>query len=246
MNRDISVEGRDFSVSSFDEIPSLIAAAHELKSPLSLIRQLSLELNTDKNISASKRKLIDQIQLTSELGLRLTTNLTKASRLEDSIFELDPVNPRVLCQQVADDLRPLYHAKGRDIEVSAPKRPLLALANRDLLYRIILNFGDNALHYAQNNEIVQLKISSLNRGKKIRIGVRDFGPYVASDVWQRLRRELGKTSQSIHARPASSGLGLYIASKFANSMNGSIGAIRHRDGATFYVTVDSSLQLSLI
>jgi len=51
---------------------------------------------------------------------------------------------------------------------------------------------------------------------------------------------------AIHARPQSSGLGLYIAGQFADAMNGRIGVTRHRDGATFYVDLQASKQLSLL
>ena len=55
-----------------------------------------------------------------------------------------------------------------------------------------------------------------------------------------------KNPTTINARPQSSGLGLYIASQFADCMNGKIGFIRHRDGSTFYVDLQASRQLSLL
>ena len=42
------------------------------------------------------------------------------------------------------------------------------------------------------------------------------------------------------------GLGLYIASQFAEAMHGKIGAIRHKDGATFYVELQASSQMTLL
>lgn len=228
------------------ELPSLVAAAHELKAPLSLIRQLTLELESGNVSPTDQNRLLRQIALTSERALRLTTDLTKAQRLGGSLFELEPINPQLLCEEVARELAPLYAARGRIIRVARRSKPLLVLANKDLLRRIMLNFGDNALHYADSDAPIELKASSLFSGQKVRISVRDFGPALASDAWRRLKSELGKNAQSIHARPASSGLGLYIASQFAETMHGSIGATRHRDGATFYVTIDASTQLSLL
>ena len=46
-------------------------------------------------------------------------------------------------------------------------------------------------------------------------------------------------------RPGSSGLGLYIASKFARFMNGDVSAIRHRDGTSFILKLPVSKQASL-
>lgn len=246
MNGELGARQNEMGDISSYELPSLIAAAHELKAPLSLIRQLTLELESGIVTQANQERLLRQITLTSERALRLTTDLTKVQRLQDSLFELEPINPQQLCEEVVHELTPLYAAKGRTIRVASRTRPLLVVANKELLRRIMLNFGDNALHYAESDEPVELKASLHQSGQKVRIGVRDFGPALASDAWRRLKGELGKNAQSIHARPASSGLGLYVASRFAESMHGSVGATRHRDGATFYVTVDASTQLTLL
>jgi signal transduction histidine kinase len=229
-----------------DEMPFAVAAAHELKAPLALIRQLSLSLEQGQWNEAEQRRMLRHITLTSEGALRLTTDLTKATRLEDGLFELTPLNPRELCEEVAHELSPLFKAKNRELRVAAGRRPILAVGNRDLLRRIIMNFSDNALQYTDTATPVTLHASSINGGERIRISVRDFGPAVPADVWQTVKRYLGKAPQTLHNRPGSSGLGLYIAGQFADAMNGEIGATRHRDGATFYVELLSSRQLRLL
>jgi len=223
----------------------LITAAHEMKAPLSLIRQLALSLEGGVSPQDAER-MQRQIVLVSERALRLTTDLSRSSRLEDSLFEVEPLNPQQICEEVAHELAPLYEAKGREIRVASRYRPILAVANRDLLRRILLNFGDNALHYAESGRPVELQASTRDHGAKIRLGVRDFGPAVPVDIWRQLRSRMGTVTQPLHARPQSSGLGLYVAGQFADAMNGRIGTVRHRDGATFYVDITASRQLSLL
>lgn len=231
-----------------EDVPELIAAAHELKAPLALIRQLSLGLEAGGVDSDEAKRVLQQISLTSERALRLTTDLSRASGAANnsSIFELEPINPLHLCEEVVQELTPLYKARGREIRVASRRKPLLAVANRELLSRILLNFGDNALNYAEAESAVELSANGLARGKKIRLSVRDYGPALPANIWRQLQANLGRGPQSFGSRPQSSGLGLYIASQFASSMRAEIGAIRHRDGATFYVDIDSSSQLSLL
>lgn len=229
-----------------DGLPSLVAAAHELKSPLALMRQLSLMLEAGDITEAERARMLRQISLTSERALRLTSDLTRSVRLEDALFELEPINPQELCKDIVHDLRPLFEAYGRDVRLKARRHPLLMIANRDLLRRIIMNFTDNALHYADNTDAVEIQLQALQSGKIIRLGVRDYGPALSSDMWRTLKSKLATAPQSVHARPESSGLGLYIASRFADAMNGTIGVTRHRNGATFYVDVSASNQLSLL
>lgn len=229
------------------DLSFLITAAHELKAPLALIRQLALSIEMAEKLPVDELgRMLRQITLTSERALRLTTDLARSSRLENSLFELEPLNPRQICEEVAHELSPLYKAKNREIRVAARYRPLLVVANRDLLRRIILNFGDNALHYTDETAPVELRVQTLEGGGKIRMGVRDYGPAVPMDVWQRLESHLGTGTQPLHARPQSSGLGLYVAGQFAAAMQGRIGATRHRDGATFYVDLGASTQMRLL
>lgn len=228
-------------------LPPLIVAAHELKSPLALVRQLSLALEGGDISTEDQKRMLRQISLTSERALRLTSDLTKSINLKDALFELEPINPQQLCKDIVCDLKPLFAAHNRKVRLVSYRNSLLLVANRDLLRRIILNFSDNALNYAEDNADVEIKIKTRNAGKTIRLGVRDYGPALSNDLFKSLHGKLTNISPtSIHARPQSSGLGLYIVSQFADAMNGTIGVIRHRDGATFYVDLQASRQLSLL
>ncbi len=229
-----------------DGLPSLIAAAHELKSPLALVRQLSLMLEAGDLNDDERQRMLHQISLTSERALRLTSDLTRSARLSEAMFDLEPINPQQLCEDIVHELRPLFVAHDRDVELSPRKHPLLLIANRDLLRRIIMNFSDNALHYTGAKGLVKIHINAMQSGQIIRLGVRDYGPALSSDMWQSLKNKLTLAPQPVHARPQSSGLGLYIAGQFAEAMNGTIGVTRHRDGATFYVDLYASSQLSLL
>jgi len=230
-----------------DGLSSFVAAAHELKSPLALIRQLSLTLEDSDIELTEQKRLLRQISLTSERALRLTSDLTRSIRLSDALFVLEPINPKQLCEDIIYELGPLFNAYNRDIKITSQKHPLLLIANRDLLRRIIVNFSDNALRYAESNTAVEININTIDAGNTVRLGVRDYGPSVSVDVLDSLSTKLlEKSFANISARPQSSGLGLYIASQFADCMNGKIGFIRHKNGSTFYVDLQASRQLSLI
>ena len=65
-------------------------------------------------------------------------------------------------------------------------------------------------------------------------------------VWREIKGGFVKRPVEIAMRPGSSGLGLYIAAKFANYMNSEFGLVRHRDGTSFYIDLPISGQLSLV
>lgn len=230
-----------------NRLPSVIVAAHELKSPLSLVRQLSLMLEEGGLTDAEQKRMLNQISLTSEKALRLTSDLTKTVKLNDALFKLEPINPKQLCEDVIREMTPMFKSRNRKIDLVSSKKTALVVGNRDLLRRIIMNLNDNAINYASEGHKIEVKISRRGRSDTLRIGVRDYGPALPKNTIKYLNNNLdGSSSTPIHARPQSSGLGLYIVGQFASAMNGAVGLIRHRNGATFYVDLQISKQLSLL
>jgi signal transduction histidine kinase len=227
-------------------LPSVIVAAHELKSPLTLVRQLSLMLEDGNASPEEQQRMLRQISLTTERALRLTCDLTYSARLPESLLKLEPINPKQLCEDVVREMTPLFKAHNRQLKIVSKKSPLL-VGNRDLLRRIIMNLSDNALNYTENGERVEINIKAHASGQFVRLGVRDYGPALPKDTLKMLNSKLnGDILTPVYARPQSSGLGLYIVSQFADAMNGNVGITRHRDGATFYIDLQTSKQLSLL
>jgi signal transduction histidine kinase len=209
-----------------------------------LLRQLSLELAGEGLSQSERLGLLEQMTHISEKALRLTSDLTRTES-QASLFELGPVNPLDVASDVRFELAGLYKAHGRKLDVRRVNHLPPVIANRDLLRRILLNFADNALHYADMNGAVELQAQLLQERSLVRLSVRDFGPHMPLKNWRKLTRTL-ETGQPVHQRPQSSGLGLYIAHHFATIMNGRIGAVRHQDGASFYVELPVSHQLQLL
>ncbi len=221
---------------------SLTTVAHELKSPLALIRQLSLFLENGDLTPEMSKKLLKQITATSEKALRLAGDLSKINNRQLE-FDLEPINPLIICKEVTDELDLWYKIHQKKIKVKTKSKNYLAVANRELLKSILINFCDNALHYANQNSTVELKVTRNN--DKIRLAVRDYGPKIPKKIWRQINQQ--KISpQKLITRPESSGLGIYIASEMAHQMNAQIGLISHQDGATFYVELNNSKQMSLI
>lgn len=223
----------------------LIVAAHELKSPLALIRQMSLFLEENQaDLAADKiDKYLRQITLTSERALRLATDLTKAANLDQLELNFEPIDALELCHQVETEMSGLYAMHQKHLTLHRSRGQYIAVADYGLLKAIVLQFCDNALLYADQRHPVELRVTQ-NR-QYVRIGVRDRGPRLNAKTWQSIKHQR-LAPQRISARPQSSGLGLCIAQQFAQAMAGKIDVISHRDGVTFCVDLMISKQLSLL
>ena len=245
------------------EVSGILVAAHELKAPLAVLRQLALTLEaqlspTKAQLSPTKAQLSPtapqpsppataylcrQMVSVSDRALRQVNDLAKIARLEDGLFAPEPVSVRGLCDQVLAELAPLYQGHDRALAATYRNKSRLAFANRDLLHSILYNFCVNALHYSESHTTSQLSASE-HRGR-LRLSVRDYGPALPAAVWRRLQTGFLDQPTPVAMRPGSTGLGLYIASQFARHMHAQLGAIRHRDGTSFYIELPISKQASL-
>lgn len=221
-----------------------MATAGELMSPLVLLRQLSLAISAETVTEQERQLLSKQLTLTSERALRLTASLSMATNMQQEL-SLEPINPVSVCREVIHELAPLFMAHGQEIALKQRSRTPLLVGNRRVLQQILMSFGDNALHYGSQSHPIRLTISG--HGSFVRIGVRDYGPAVPIDVWQRIEGRVARRAIApIATRPTTSAIALIAARRMAEMMGSTVGHIRHRDGATFYVDLRISGQMSLL
>ena len=222
------------------EVENILLVAHELKAPLAVLRQLALSFEFE---NSSNEHIRSEMVSVSERAIRQVNDLSKIARLEDGLFEMEPVSVRAICDDVTRELNYLFRYNQRDLRVCYHNHARLVTANRELLHSVIYNFLINAMHYSGKDTRSELTINE--RAGKIRVNIRDFGPALPMDVWREMRRGWVEKPTSIAMRPGSSGLGLYIASKFSRYMNANVGAIRHRDGTSFFIDLPVSRQARL-
>lgn len=223
-------------------LPSVYVAAHELKAPLILMRQLVLELQSNDK---ENRETIERLILSVERSLRLVEQLTRTSRLDDTLFETEPLHASVLCDVVAHELAPFARASNQHIRTRVSRRSGMVVGHRSLLVALLVNLCDNALQHSPRGKDVV--ISAHSRKDGVVFSVRDFGPSMSHRHFRALRDKLGDGPLPVGDRPRSSGLGLWIASQFAEAMGGQLTMTRHNSaGISVSVLMPHSNQLSLL
>lgn len=232
---------REDQLATSSSLPSIYVAAHELKAPLVLMRQLGLELQQGGGDADTLERLI----LSVERSLRLVEQLTRASRLDDALFASEPLQAEAICHGVAHELTPFAKQYDQTIVTRVSRRGCLAVGHHSLLTALLVNLCDNALTHNPPGKSVVL--SARQRADTVVFSVRDFGPQISHTAFTTLKRQLGKGPQAVSERPRSSGLGLWIASQFAHVMGGQLTMTRHHTaGITVSVSLPHSKQLSLL
>jgi signal transduction histidine kinase len=234
-----------------NDMAPLLAAAHELKTPLAVVAHLVASLrDTSTELTPElQTQYLERISLTTERMSRLVEGFTQAYRLGDerqlSLLGLEPVNVVQTTEDVLHELSPLARQLGQQIHFDARARQPLAIANKQLLTSVLINLVDNALKHNQPGSMVDLRI--YQQGNHVRSSVRDNGAELSRKDLLTLRGRFGKELQPLSGRSHSSGLGLYIANQLTRAMGGQMGAVcHHKTGATFFVDLQRSTQLSLL
>lgn len=228
----------------------LVAAAHELKTPLAIIAQLASALEDVETLgSAEERYLaLRRIRLSAERGIQLAQGLTVGYRLKTDqlrLFELEPLDAHRICQEVAHELTPLATAYDHTIHLSASAHHQLVVGNTLLLKCVFTNLLDNAIRHTEGKTPV--KIQLMRHKELVRMSTFSEGvPDVSRREFSQLGQRLGKELQPFSLHAGGSGLGLYIAQQMAVAMGGSVGvggSVGHKNA---YVDLLRSTQMSLL
>lgn len=243
-------EGTDYLPKT--PIDELVAAAHELKTPLSIIAHLAAAIDDESlGLTPGERHVaLERIRLSADRTLRLVQGLTTAYRLGESNqlafrFELEPLNIGQVCEEVAHEIVP-YAAQHRQTLnlLNGVRRTQLVVANNELLRSVLFNLMDNAIKH--NPPQTTVDVSLRKRHERVRVCVQDNGPGFNRGDFAALRSHLGKQLLPLGGRSSSSGLGLYIASQMATAMGGQLGVGTTKTGADFHIDLLQSNQLSFI
>lgn len=233
---------------SDDYMQSLVAAAHELKTPLAIIAHLASALEDESFATPEQRRIgLQRIQLSAERTMRLIQGLTTSYRLGDDqlklALNLQPVNVTQICEEVADEILPFAKVQGQSLELEFGQRSQLVVGDKELLHSVLFNLLDNAIRHTPPESTVRMHIR--RRTELVRICVHDNGPGIRPSDMSKLKRRLGQP-QPIVTRSSGSGLGLYIAQQLAAAMGGKLGVGTVKSGADFHVDLLHSRQLSFI
>lgn len=175
-------------------------AAHELRTPLAVLRAQTEVLNGARN-AGERRTALAELQKGVDRAARLMDQLLTLARLRQRVL---PTGEAVLREAVASAMRDLYlEAEKRAIGFHITGASDLSAQVNPLLLGVVLrNLIDNAIKYAPEGSDIDIAVTANS------IEIRDRGPGIPEDerenVFARFYRLKG-------TQASGSGLGLAIA-----------------------------------
>ncbi|MFZ0217818.1 MAG: HAMP domain-containing sensor histidine kinase [Candidatus Dormiibacterota bacterium] len=201
--------------------------AHELKTPITSLRLAVESLQQDLPAEARRRLHERALREVDYLSL-VITNLRQLSALEAgaSNERRERFDVGELIGEVRDRLL-LTHP----VEVDAPAG-LWAVADRARLAQALANLMDNAVKFSPPERAIE--VSARMECQDLVLRVRDHGPGISPEHWDRVFERFYKVDQAHSRIGAGSGLGLSIVRHLALSMEGSVWTEAAGDGGQIF------------
>ena len=197
-----------------------IGAAHELKTPLAVMK-LKNQVTTIKKrtpeeyIEAIKvsNKSIDEMN--AIVGSILNIGRQEGAQLETPI-QADVID---ILQRKANDFALLAEAEGKTLEMEFQPNAFMCTLQESLLNQIIQNLLQNALKFTPQGKKVRLQSHMNDKGLLIEIIDEGCGIDDTVDLFAPFKRQGSKSG---------AGLGLFLAKSAADALGGEL-SIRNRD-----------------
>ncbi len=203
-------------------------AAHELRTPLTVLLG-RLEQAQEKNRDPQVAQALDSAYRSTQRLLALVEKLLQLVRAEAGQgLARESVALNELAAEVAEDLLPLFEAKGLVLRVSLPERPLLVTGDRLALVLALRNLLENALKFTPAGEI---SVTLRQIGAEALVEVEDTGGGIPQAALPHLFERFYQAQ--VEHRRSGSGLGLALVAAIARWHGGRVEAANGPRGARF-------------
>lgn len=201
--------------------------SHELKTPVTSLRLAIESLEGDPD-QADRRRFIkhaleeaDHLAAVIENLRRLASLEAGEVRAERKTFPLAPAVAEVVARQRL--------AERTKIAVDAA---LQVKADREMLAQALANLLDNAARFAP--EASELEITAEAGDEEVLIKVRDRGPGIAPEHWERVFERFYKVDPARTRQAGGTGLGLAITKHLVQAQGGRVWTEAHPDSGQVF------------
>ena len=200
----------------------LSSISHDMRTPLAAISASASSLASygEKLPEASRKDMLTIIQDQCERLNRYTTNLLNLGRLQAGISP-DQLESLDLVEMLGSALSTVkMHHGGREIIISLPFDACTVRANPVMLEQLFYNILENAVQYSPDDAPVL--VTGHKQAGQVEITISDQGCGIPVSELDRVFERFYRSAENV--RKEGHGLGLSIASGFAQAFGGNISA----------------------
>jgi signal transduction histidine kinase len=199
-------------------------ASHEIRTPIYAIKGfLDLILSGKVDNPQVEREFLQRVANSVERLSALASDLLDSSRLQSGQMRVScqEMDVRELIHEIVDSLQAVAHTKELEIVAGQSPDPLIAPADGLRLHQVLFNLLQNAMHYSQPGQKINVDAMRVEGGVMITVSDQGLGipPQDLPHVFDKFFRVDSETNRTT----AGSGLGLYISKSIIDLHGGQIG-----------------------
>jgi PAS domain S-box-containing protein len=197
--------------------------SHELRTPLTALTGYE-ELLADKvlgPLTEQQLGAVERMRTSTQLLSSIIEEILTFSRLEagEELVRPSEITAQEAMRAAAVVLEPLANEKHLSLSTTAPHRDIVLTTDGDMVRRILVNLGGNAVKFTSQGE-VRLEAGATNG--EVRFSVKDTGIGIAPENLPRLFQPFTQLESGFTRRFGGTGLGLYISQRLALLLHGRI------------------------
>jgi heavy metal sensor kinase len=209
-----------------------ISAAHELKTPLTILRgETEIALKSPK----TPNEYIEVLKSNYEETIRLTKiidNLFFISKIDHSMIDINKMKISLdeFLNNTADSLKILGAERNIHLAVDSKTNSFVEI-DKELMMQALSNLIDNAIKYGDENNTVTLKGENLDTDK-VKISIINCGEGIPAEALPKIFDRFYRVESSRNRKTGGVGLGLSVVKAIVTWHNAEIFAESKLDGIT--------------
>lgn len=202
--------------------------SHELRTPMNAIVGFSTLLLSEVT-EAKHWDYVNKIDHSSKALLTIIDDILNYSDLEKGKFKLDPkpFNLQLMLDEMIESFSGVAKNKGLNLILKDSNvLPVIVDGDRSCLKKILFNLIDNAIKFTETGTVsIDIEIHETETDRvKLCFSVKDTGKGLSAEELSGLFVSFSQSDSSLTRSFGGLGLGLSIAKKLANLINGEIRA----------------------
>lgn len=198
----------------------LATVSHELRSPLTSMREAALLLRdrVGGQLSERQSRMVDIIAASCERLLRLVNQVLDLSRLRAGVLTLDrePVDLGRIVARAMDEMRPQAEEAGLSLTFERGSGDFVVEGDEDRLVQVLVNLVANAIRFTMRRGRVIVRLHEA--GHEVEVQVEDTGVGIPAPALE----HIFDTWQQAHQQRGGTGLGLAIVRGIVEAHRGRV------------------------
>ncbi|MDI3284384.1 PAS domain S-box protein [Polyangium sp. 15x6] len=202
----------------------LAMLSHELRNPLSTIRNAVGVLHCIRTDNPRVERLHDMIDRQSEQLARMVDDLLDVARITQGKLGLrkERIDLAAIVSRAVETSRPLIDAAGHTLSITMPPGNVMLEGDLGRLSQVLSNLLNNAAKYTESRGL--LRLSADVQGDEVQIQVEDNGMGIPSDVLPHVFDLFTQSSRAIDRAQGGLGIGLTLVRTIVEMHGGKVAA----------------------